>query len=465
MRRSRTAGAGEAAGDGGDSGPLSARQLTALVVARATSCAGFFAVLPYLGLWLVDSRGLTGADAGLVVGAAILANRAGGVLLVPLIHRLGLKASVGAGYLGAAVAFAVLGAGLRLPAYGWLVLAALAGLSLAMATTAMKAQVAAFPPDQRLRGFSYLNMAVNAGSAVGPVIGGALLEWHTGWLPLAAAVLDLVALAAVPALPGAWRAADPARQADANAGAGNGGGGGEKGRRRWLPQRPFVAFSLLVCGTWVAYAQVFDVLPAYLGDAVSTRDLGLVFTLNAVLVVALQVPVSALSRRVLSRPHAGFGLLCTAANVILAAAVLLFAFGRTGGLGLILAAMVLFTLSELVWSPLYDAQVSERRGKLSTTAAYALAGVAWGAAESAGAWLGTLLVVRPGEAGVLSPAAAPYWGAAALALLTGLAMSWSGRRRTPGTPLSGHERNSLSHDNSRENSHDDSRDVDMPARP
>ncbi|WP_367139343.1 MULTISPECIES: MFS transporter [Streptomyces] len=458
MKRSRTAEAGEAAGDGG---PLSARQLTALVVARATSCAGFFAVLPYLGLWLVNSRGLTGADAGLVVGAAILANRAGGVLLVPLIHRLGLKASVGAGYLGAAVAFAVLGAGLRLPAYGWLVLAALAGLSLAMATTAMKAQVAAFPPDQRLRGFSYLNMAVNAGSAVGPVIGGALLEWHAGWLPLAAAVLDLVALAAVPALPGAWRASEPARQAAAD----DGDGVGKKGRGRWLPQRPFVAFSLLVCGTWVAYAQVFDVLPAYLGDAISTRDLGLVFTLNAVLVVALQVPVSALSRRVLSRPHAGFGLLCTAANVILAAAVLLFAFGRTGGLGLILAAMVLFTLSELVWSPLYDAQVSERRGKLSTTAAYALAGVAWGAAESAGAWLGTLLVVRPGEAGVLSPSAAPYWGAAALALLTGLAMSWSGRRRTPDTPLSGHERNSRSHDNSHEHSHDDSRDVDVPARP
>ncbi|WP_424890096.1 MFS transporter [Streptomyces sp. XH2] len=432
---------------------LSARQLTALVVARATSCAGFFAVLPYLGLWLVDSRGLSGADAGLVVGAAILANRAGGVLLVPLIHRLGLKASVGAGYLGAALAFAVLGAGLRLPAYGWLVVAALAGLSLAMATTAMKAQVAAFPPDQRLRGFSYLNMAVNAGSAVGPVIGGALLEWHAGWLPLAAAALDLVALAAVPALPGTWRASEPPQQAAGN-------DDGEKGRGRWLPQRPFVAFSLLVCGTWVAYAQVFDVLPAYLGDTISTRDLGLVFTLNAVLVVALQVPVSALSRRVLNRPRAGFGLLCTAANVILAAAVVLFAFGRTGGLGLLLAAMVLFTLSELVWSPLYDAQVGERRGSLSTTAAYALAGVAWGAAESAGAWLGTLLAVRPAEPGALSPAAAPYWGAAALALLTGLAMSWNGRRttdrrapagHTPDTPPSGHERNS--------------HDVDMPARP
>ncbi|MFH8789296.1 MFS transporter [Streptomyces roseoverticillatus] len=448
-KRSRTTAGGE---DDGDDRPLSARQLTALVVARATSCAGFFAVLPYLGLWLVDSRGLTGADAGLVVGAAILANRAGGVLLVPLIHRLGLKASVGAGYLGAALAFAVLGAGLHLPAYGWLVVAALAGLSLAMATTAMKAQVAAFPPDQRLRGFSYLNMAVNAGSAVGPVIGGALLEWHAGWLPLAAAALDLVALAAVPALPGTWRGSDsPQRTAE----------GDDDGRKgRWLPQRPFVAFSLLVCGTWVAYAQVFDVLPAYLGDTISTRDLGLVFTLNAVLVVALQVPVSALSRRVLSRPRAGFGLLCTAANVILAAAVVLFAFGRTGGLGLLLAAMVLFTLSELVWSPLYDAQVGERRGTLSTTAAYALAGVAWGAAESAGAWLGTLLAVRPTVPGVLSPAAAPYWGAAALALLTGLAMSWSGRRTTDrrapagstsDTPPSGHERNS--------------HDVDMPARP
>ncbi|MGK5543922.1 MFS transporter [Streptomyces sp. URMC 127] len=413
---------------GEDSRALTARQLTALVVARATSCAGFFAVLPYLGLWLVEAHGLSGADAGLVVGAAILANRAGGVLLVPLIHRLGLKASVGAGYLGAVVAFALLGMGLQLPASGWLVLAALVGLFLAMATTAMKAQVAAFAPDQRLRGFSYLNMAVNAGSAVGPVIGGFLLEWHASSLPLSAAALDLVALAVVPALPGAWRAPESPRPA---------GGGG---RGRWLPQRRFVAFSLLVCGTWVAYAQVFDVLPAYLGDAVSTRDLGLVFTLNAVLVVALQVPVSALSRRVLNRPRAGFAVLCAAANAVLAAAVLLFAFGRSAGLGLILGAMVLFTLSELVWSPLYDAQVGERRGQLSTTAAYALAGVAWGAAESVGAWLGTLLVVRRSGPEALSPAAAPYWGAAALALLTGLAMSWGGRRTTD-KPLGGREGN------------------------
>ncbi|QLE75749.1 MFS transporter [Streptomyces rectiverticillatus] len=426
---------------GEDGRALTARQLTALVVARATSCAGFFAVLPYLGLWLVDSRGLSGADAGLVVGAAILANRAGGVLLVPLIHRLGLKASVGAGYLGAAVAFAVLGMGLTLPASGWLVLAASAGLSLAMATTALKAQVAAFAPDQRLRGFSYLNMAVNAGSAVGPVLGGFLLERHADALPLAAAALDLVALAAVPALPGAWRAGERPR---AHA------GGDGRGRGRWLPQRPFVVFSLLVCGTWVAYAQVFDVLPAYLGDSVNTRDLGLVFTLNAVLVVALQVPVSALSRRVLTRPRAGFGILCAAANVVLAAAVLLFAFGRSAGLGLLLGAMVLFTLSELVWSPLYDAQVAERRGALSTTAAYALAGVAWGAAESAGAWLGTLLAVRSSGPGALSPAAAPYWGAAALALLTGLVTSWGGRRKSD-KPLSGQERNT--------------HDVDVPARP
>ncbi|GHH24931.1 MFS transporter [Streptomyces rubradiris] len=415
---------GAGPGDGG--GPLSARQLTALVVARTTSCAGFFAVLPYLGLWLVDDRGLSGTDAGLVVGSSILANRAGGVLLVPLIHRLGLKASVGAGYLGAVVAFCALGSGLRLPASCWLVLAALVGLFLAMATTAMKAQIAAFPPDQRLRGFSYLNMAVNAGSAVGPVIGGALLEWHADRLPLAAAALDLVALTVVPALPGAWRASERPQPA---------GGGG---RGRWLPQRRFVAFSLLVCGTWVAYAQVFDVLPAYLGDTVGARDLGLVFTLNAVLVVVLQVPVSALCRRVLNRPRGGFGILCFAANVVLAAAVLLFALGRSAGLGLLLGAMVLFTLSELVWSPLYDAQVGERRGTLTTTAAYALAGVAWGAAESVGAWLGTLLVVHRSASGALSPAAAPYWGAAALALLTGLAMSWGGRR-TSDKPLGGHE--------------------------
>lgn len=421
-----------AADEAGHGNPLATRQLAALVVTRATSCAGFFAVLPYLGLWLVDDQGLSGGSAGLIVGASILANRGGAVLLIPLINWLGLKTSVAAGYLGAVVAFAVLGMGLRLPVLGWLVLAALVGLFLAMATTAMKATVAALPADQRLRGFSYLNMAVNAGSAVGPVIGGQLLDWHASWLPLSAAALHLVALAAVPALPGAWRPSVRPQPIT------------EGSRSRWLPQRRFVFFSLLAGGTWVAYAQVMDVLPAYLGDTVDARDLGLVFTLNAVTVVALQVPMSWLSRRVLNAPRGGFGILWAAASAVLAASVLLFALSRSVGLGLILAAMMLFSLSELVWSPLYDAQISERRGRLSAPAAYALAGVAAGASESVGAWLGMLLVVGHPGAGALPPAA-PYWGAAALAALTGLAMSWD-RRASPGKPLDVHEGVNNDHD-------------------
>ncbi|MGW8328558.1 MFS transporter [Streptomyces sp. NPDC055897] len=412
---------------------VAARQLTALVVARATSCAGFFAVLPYLGLWLVDTQGLSGGSSGLVVGSSILANRAGAVLLIPLIHRLGLKSSVVAGYVGAVAVFTVLGAGLSLPVVGWLVLAALVGLFLAMATTAMKASVAALPADQRLRGFSYLNMAINAGSAVGPVIGGQLLHWHASRLPLAAAVLHLVALASVLALPGTWQRSE--RPLPAAAGSG----------RRWRVQRPFVVFSLLACGTYVAYAQAADVLPAYLGDTVDARDLGLVFTLNAVMVVALQVPMSWLSRRVLDAPRGGFGILWAAACAVLAVSVLLFALGRSMGLGLVLVAMALFTLSELVWSPLYDARVSERRGTLSLPAAYALAGVATGAAESAGAWLGTLLVVDRSGSGLLSPAATPYWGAAVLALLTGLAMAWEGRSSSA-APLDSHEREGNDHE-------------------
>ncbi|MER6302930.1 MFS transporter [Kitasatospora sp. NPDC001539] len=412
---------------------MATRQLAAVVVARATSCAGFFSFLPYLGLWLVDTQGLSGGSAGLVVGSSILANRAGAVLLVPLINRLGLKASVVLGYVGAVAVFVALGSGLGLPAIGWLVLATLVGLFLAMATTAMKASVAALPADQRLRGFSYLNMAVNAGSAVGPALGGQLLHWHAGWLPLAAAALHLVALVTATALPGTWRRSErpvpPAK------------GGG----RRWRVQRPFVVFSLLACGTWVAYAQTSDVLPAYLGDTVDARDLGLVFTLNAVMVVALQVPMSWLIRRLLDAPRGGFGALWAAACAVLAASVLLFALGRSTGLGVVLVAMVLFTLAELIWSPLYDAQISERRGTLSLPAAYALAGVASGAAESVGAWLGTFLVVGRSGSGLLSPAASPYWGAAVLALLTGLAMAWDGRSSSADLP-DAHEGEGVDHE-------------------
>ncbi|MFF5718295.1 MFS transporter [Streptomyces buecherae] len=391
-------------------------------MARATSSAGFFAVVPFLGLWLVDDKGLSGSAAGLVVGGAILANRAGGVILVPLIHAVGQKSSIAAGYVGAALAFGTLGMGLRLPAYGWAALAALAGLALAMATTAMKAQISTLPPDQRLRCFGYLSMAVNAGAAAGPFLGGLILEWRADALPLTAAVLYVVALVAVPALPGAWREAARARRSE---------------KARLLPERPFVVFALLVCGTWIAYAQLFTVLPAYVDGVIGTGDLGLVFTVNAVLVLALQVPASALARKVLARPRGGFGALCLAANVLLAGAAALCAFGRSVGLGAVVAAIIVFTLSEVIWGPLYDSEVGERRGRLSSTAAYAVSGLVWGAAESAGAWVGMILAVRHGGDEELfgGLAAVPFWGAAALALCTGLALSWDGWERSDGGAL------------------------------
>lgn len=374
-------------------GALMPRPLAAIVVVRTASSASYLCFLPFLGLWLTSRQGLSAPSAAAVVGVSILATRAGGLLLAPVVVRVGLSRSVVLAYAGATALLLCMTQVSSTGAAIWLALAGALGLLSAAASTALKALVvAAFEERQRLRGFAYLNVAVNVGSAAGPVIGGAVLVWDPGLLPLAAAALDGVALMSAAALPrtrsGATRRTTAARLA---------------GR---LPSRQFAAFLLLSSATWFAYAQVFGVLAAYVAPTQGAALVGALFTVNAVLIVVLQLPAGRRLER--DVPDRSAGPFLRLAAVLLAASLVLFSAVPRLGPAAAVAAMVLFTLSEVLWSPLFDREVDVLRHDLSAVSAFGVAGVVWGLAESAGAAVGLLLL---GTSGL---GAAPYLLAAAL---------------------------------------------------
>lgn len=396
----------------------SGRNLAAIVVVRAASAAGYFVLLPFLGLWLVRTQGLSLGAGGAVVAATILATRAGGVLLAPVVVRFGCRRSITVGYVLAAALLAVsvrVSGGVVI----WVALMTVLGLLLSAATTAQKALVAeAFTTETaRMKGFGYLNVAVNAGSALGPIVGGIAYRWHENGLPLPAAALLLVAALASLFLPVTHAEAAP-------------------WRGFLVFDRELFVFLAMTAGTWVGYSMAFNVLAAYLTPEIGADQIGLLFTLNAVLVIFGQVPVGVRVAGLLGSGNRrrAFGRVCLAGNAVMAVGLLLFPVGKSWGLPAAIAAMAIFTFAEMIWSTLYDAEVAVRRGKLPNAMAYGAAGLVWGGLESAGAWIGLALVAA--EASTESPVstALPFWGAALIVIVTGTLPLLNARKAPAGNP-------------------------------
>ncbi|MEV5593653.1 MFS transporter [Streptomyces sp. NPDC052496] len=370
------------------------RVTLAFLLVRGCSSAAYFTLLPFLGLWLLQTRGMSGAAGGTVVAGCLLFGRTGGLLVSRLVTALGLRRSVLVAYVTAtSTLLAMLGyPGHSLPV--WLLLAAVLGLSFSAATAALKALVAAaYSAEQRLRGFSHLNLAVNAGSALGSAAGGAVLTHWPGLLPLAGVVLYLGATISALLLP--RPVARPTGAAPEVPGAGP-------------TLRPFVVFLLVTSLTWVAYAQVFEVLPTYVADSLDPQQVSLLFVANAVLIIILQTPVTAVVQRLRARhPRmCALGLL-PGAHLVMALSMVLFGALLGSPVSVGYAGILLFTLAEVVWGPMYDAEIEEVRGRLSSVTAYSAAGLAWGTAESAGTWLGMAVVTVTGLSWQVT--AGMYW--------------------------------------------------------
>jgi hypothetical protein len=341
---------------------------------RGLSAAAYFLLVPFLALWLIDHRGLSGAGAATVVALCLLFGRIGGMLVARLLHRVGLHRSVVMAYVASTATVSVMalyrGGSLGI----WIALGSLFGLSFSSATAALKALVVvAYAPEQRLWAFSRLYLAVNAGAPAGIAAGGFLMAHAPelfAWTATALYASALVLLRLVPA--------DAEGEHQSHAASSVSGG-----------RLPFGLFLFFTGITWVAYSQVFNVLPTFSADRVGPQSISYLFILNSALVIVLQAPVTSAVERLRKR-HPGLAARTVLPVAHLALGVSLLAFGFTGRISLIViyVAMALFTLTELVWAPAYDSEISTVKGGLSPFAAYGIAGAVRGGAESLGSWLG-----------------------------------------------------------------------------
>lgn len=255
-------------------------------------------VMPFTGVYLTQSRGLSLTAAGLVMAVFGAGSLVSQLIAGTLADRIGRRATLAGGMLATAVAMLALGYSTTLPA----ILASMFVLGLVIdayrpASSALVADLIA--PAERPRAYGLLFWAINLGYAVGMTAGGWLAQSGFMWLFWFDAISSVVFAVLV------WRAVPETRPAPSATTTGG-------GMRQVLRDRLMLAFTVVVLGNALVYSQTFTTLPVAMKLAgLSTAQFGVAMAANGVLIVVVQPLVSDwLGRRDPSRTFAlGIGIM------------------------------------------------------------------------------------------------------------------------------------------------------------
>jgi MFS transporter, DHA1 family, multidrug resistance protein len=363
-----------------------------LLVGTFAISVGSYMIVPFLALGLVRHAGLSLATVALAFTAKLWAQSGLAFFGGMVSDRYGARGALAAGlgirvvsYLG--LAFLPFGA----LVVGWV---ALIGAGQALFAPAVRAALFALAgEDDAVFVYSLQNTAMNAGVTLGPLLGVLLLPFPPALsFTLAAAVFGAFALAVaalIPPLTGRV-AGKTLHPRDVRALASNGA--------VWLACAAVAVFML-------AYVQLELALPSFVQGAYGTRAVGWFFALNALVVVALQLPLAAWNERTPTWWVAAASFAAMGAGFALVAASGL---GVTG----LLAGIALFSLGELLIMPKLNAATVAVLPKHVVATALGLLTVCGAFGGALGNWLGGALYPRLHGLGQ----GERYWSLLALAL-------------------------------------------------
>src|SRR5882724_136648 len=327
-------------------------------------------VLPFLAIYMTR-LGYTPAQAGLAIGAYGIGSLGASLLGGYLADRVGRRKTIVLSMFS--VAFAMLGLSQARGLPMIVLFSSLAGLTGELYRPASSALLADLvPAGQRVTAFAAFRMAFNAGWAFGPATAGLLAKKSFVWLFVGdAATSVLFGLVAWFALPAGLRGTRAENSILETV-------------RVLRTDRRFrqIVFAALVIG--LVFVQAFSTMSLEITrNGFSASTYGLVISLNGVLVVLFELPLTVITKRFPVRRVISLGYLLIgvgfASNLLL----------RT--LPLLLLTTTLFTLGEMISMPVAGAYVAdlapaEKRGLYMGTY-----GLVWSLAFVCGPSLGMLL--------------------------------------------------------------------------
>lgn len=304
-------------------------------------------VYPFLTLYLTLDRGFSATEAGLVVSCFGLGSVAGSLAGGELSDRLGRRATMAGSYVVTAAVTTALAVTTQVAAIAALTF--LFGAGSSAPRPALSAMISDLVrPEDRQRAFSLNYWAVNVGFGLSSVMAGFLVRADFVWIFIGDAVTTL-ACGLI-----AWQRLPETRPPTQDAGsAPTAGPAAARGLTLALRDGRLLALTAVAFALWLLFHQGVTTLPVAMeGEGLSARTYGLVISLNGLVVVLLQIPLTRWLRGRRSGPlltgaalmfGAGFGVTAFAGNAAL-----------VYGLG-----VVIWTVGEMVFAPTSAAAVAD----------------------------------------------------------------------------------------------------------
>jgi MFS family permease len=324
----------------------------------------------FLALYLVD-EGYSAAEAGLAIGGYGLGAIAASTLGGHLADRLGRRETIAVSMFGSAAVMLALSQARTIELI--VVLTVLAGAAAELYRPAAGALLTDLTPaGQRVPAFAVYRFAINLGFAAGPATAGLLAErsFFLVFLgdALSSIVFGVLALTTFPR-------GRPARH--------------EEERRgellRALRHDRLFGFFLLASFTGaLVYMQHTSTLPLEVrADGFSPAVFGALVSLNGLVIIAVELPLTVLTQRLPVRP------VLAAGELLVGLGFALIVFADT--VPLLAATVVVWTLGEIVFSPIASAYVADVAPAHLRGRYQGAWGTSFGIALVAGPVLGTAL--------------------------------------------------------------------------
>ncbi len=327
-------------------------------------------VLPFLILYLVR-QGYPPVAAGTAAGAYGLGSLGASLVGGVAADRLGRRTTIALSMFSSAVMLLVLSQAHTLPLIT--LFAGLAGFTAEMYRPASGALLADLvPPAQRVTAFALYRLAINAGFAIGPAAAGFLADRSFFFLFLGDALTSvLFGVIALFALPVGTRSA-PAEERP-----------GES-VRAIIADRPFVRFLLASVLIAFVYFQSTTTFALHVrASGLSNAAYGTLISLNGLIIVFLELPLTGVTQRYPPRPIMALGMLLVGVGFGLTALAHAYA--------PLMVTVLIWTLGEIVGAPVssaYVATIAPRHLRGRYQGAW---GMTWGLAFVLGPVLGTRL--------------------------------------------------------------------------
>lgn len=328
------------------SGYLRSLPTAVWVLAAGQFVNAFGNFLPIFLVLYLTARGVAPSQAGLALSCYGAARIAAPLLAGRLADRVARRVviALGMGLSGGSVA-AVLAAD---HVHAVMALAAGAGAGAALAGPAAAALVADLVPvGARVQGFAVQRLAVNLGYATGPAAAGILVAHGYRWLfvvqPVTCAVFAMLSLTALPSTPVGVQPCETLATTK------------RPGALRSLSQPRPVRLMLALACAHIVYFQTLVTLPLVVrASGQSPATYGLLSSLNGLLVIGLELPFAACTRRTRRRPTIAVGFLLIGAGISSLGLI------QAGpAVPLLVLCVILYSLGEMVFDPVAQTYTTE----------------------------------------------------------------------------------------------------------